>query len=474
MPVLEYTPRGASARLFRCRDREVVLSGPAGTGKSRSVGEYLLAVAEQYAGARILVVRKTRKSLTDSWMVTFEERVLWPTHPVLARGIKRANRHSYDFPNGSTIVCGGLDEPTRYYSTEWDLVYVNECTEVVLDEWERFLRSLRNGKVPWQQLIGDCNPDAPNHWILQRANAGVLTLMESRHEDNPLLYDHETGEWTQTGADYIRTLDALTGVRKERLRYGRWVSAEGMIWSNFSPTTHQVGWDKAPLKHPGRPIGSGPQECVFDHYVAGVDWGFRNPGVIELFGVDGDGRMYRVVEIYRVEKTIDWWVEQAKRLQAAYGVAVWACDPSEPDYIERFRKAGLNAVAANNAKKPGFDAVRDRLAVAADGRPRLMFLRDALESTDPLLAASKRPTCFEDEVWGFVYRKTSDGQAVKEEEDPGCDDHACDAVRYAVMEEDAHPRKGVKPKPQVPTYAPGTAGDILGHAKVWAKIGKAG
>ena len=67
-----YTPYGNMSRLFTCTEPEIILGGPAGTGKSRGNLEYLNYWAMTYPGCRLLMVRKTRRSLTESGMVTFE------------------------------------------------------------------------------------------------------------------------------------------------------------------------------------------------------------------------------------------------------------------------------------------------------------------------------------------------------------------------------------------------------------------
>jgi len=55
---LRYQPRGVAAQLFECRVPEVVLSGPAGTGKTRAWLERLhLLAADRYPGMRALIVR---------------------------------------------------------------------------------------------------------------------------------------------------------------------------------------------------------------------------------------------------------------------------------------------------------------------------------------------------------------------------------------------------------------------------------
>src|SRR5262245_39435455 len=70
---IPYQPRGNAARLPGIDRTEILLSGPAGTGKSRAALEYFHESAEKYPRSRYLIVRKTRESLTQSGLVTFEE-----------------------------------------------------------------------------------------------------------------------------------------------------------------------------------------------------------------------------------------------------------------------------------------------------------------------------------------------------------------------------------------------------------------
>jgi len=169
--------------------------------------------------------------------------------------------------------------------------------------------------------------------------------------------------------------------------------------------------------------------------IASVDWGFTNPGVIQVWALDGDGRMYRVCEVYQTRRTITWWAETAARLEREHGVEVFVCDPSEPSFIQELVNAGLQARQANNEVTRGIQAVQDRIKRAGDGRPRLFFFRDALTERDEVLAEAKKPTCTEEEIDAFVWPKDVSGKAVKEQP-VKLDDHGCDTMRYAVLEAD--------------------------------------
>src|SRR5262245_16006672 len=129
-------------------------------------------------------------------------------HPA-RRGPGRASRRAYHYPNGSTIVVGGLDDPAKVMSTEDDLAFVQEAIELAEADWEALTTHLRHGVAPSQQLLADTNPDGPGPWPRRRADAGRSLLLEPRHEDNPLLWEHSNKRWTPAGAAYLAKLDAL-------------------------------------------------------------------------------------------------------------------------------------------------------------------------------------------------------------------------------------------------------------------------
>ena len=92
---LDYKPAGAAAKLFSNRSPEALLEGPAGTGKTRAVLEYVNYLCEQYPGIRVLLFRKTRNSMSESVLVTWEEKVLWDGHPAKVGEAQRNNRQNY-------------------------------------------------------------------------------------------------------------------------------------------------------------------------------------------------------------------------------------------------------------------------------------------------------------------------------------------------------------------------------------------
>lgn len=420
-----YKPFGSARDIWQDRSPEILLSGPAGTGKSRACLEKLHACALRFPGMRGLIVRKTRESLTESALVTFESKVL-PEGSSLAAGSQRATRQVYRYPNGSEIIVGGMKQSGRdmlqkVMSTEYDMIYAQELIEFAEDEFEKLTTRLRNGVMPFQQIIGDTNPDAPNHWLKRRESSGTLRVIESRHEDNPVLWDAVKGDWTPFGRQYIATLDRLTGVRKERLRHGRWVQAEGVVYEGWDRRIHLI--DPFVIPSDWRRVRS-------------IDFGYSNPFVCQWWAVDHDARMYLYREIYRTRRTVKVHAEQIRKLSALEEFEQTAADHDAEDRAT-LHESGISSRAARKFIRPGIQAVEERLKVLEDGKARLYVFNNALVEVDPALVEAKRPLCTAEEFDSYVWPKGQDGKALKE---VPVDDHnhGMDAMRYAVMAIDRH------------------------------------
>jgi hypothetical protein len=94
-------------------------------------------------------------------------------------------------------------------------------------------------------------------------------MIDCTHEDNPVLYDRAKGEWTKAGLVYIDTLDRLTGPRKDRLRFGKWVQAEGIVYEGFERSKHLVDRFEIPKEWPR-------------YWV--IDFGYTNPFCLPVLG----------------------------------------------------------------------------------------------------------------------------------------------------------------------------------------------
>lgn len=410
--------RGNLARVVPSREPEVCLEGPAGTGKSVAILWKIHAAARKYPRMRALIVRQTRESLTQSALVTWETHVLSPSWARrIAAGCQRRVRQSYQYPNGSEVVVGGLDKPSKVMSTEYDLIYVNECRETTEAAYEDLSSRLRNGRMPYQQMLSDTNPDAPTHWIRKRADAGNLELWPTRHEDNPRYYSG--GVWTPEGAKYLERLERLTGVRFLRLRKGIWAGAEGQIYDEWDEAIHLI--DPFPI----------PPE--WPRYRS-IDFGYTNPFVCQWWAADGDGRLHLYRELYAPGRIVGDWAGDIAR--ASQGERIeWTVADHDAEDRATLDAAGIRTLAAHKAVKPGIEAVQKRLRRQPDGRPRLFIHRGCTVSRDSRLIEAKKPASTAEEVGGYVWAPPLANRAPKEEPTK-MNDHGVDAMRYLVAEVD--------------------------------------
>jgi PBSX family phage terminase large subunit len=418
-----YQPRGACRDALLARGPEVLVSGPAGTGKSRALLEKIHFMAMLNPNSRFLMVRKTQSSLQSSALVTWRKFVI--NEALLSGDVAyyggSAREPGFYYKNGSIVVTGGMDKASKVMSTEYDVIYVQEAVELLEDDWEALLSRLRNGAISFQQIIADTNPAEPTHWLNQRCSAGKTRMLNSKHTDNPVLY--QDGVLTLRGREYLDKLESLTGVRRQRLLEGRWSAAEGIIYEGFSPAIHLID----------------PFEIPADwQRIWSVDFGFTNPFVCQWWAIDHDGRIYLYRELYRTKRTVS---AMAQRIlaQVTDEKGVWiepkprklVCD-HDAEGRAQLESFLFSTTAAHKKVSVGIGAVQDRMKVQGDGKPRIFIMRNCRVEKDLSLEDRKLPTCTEDELPGYVWNEDKDAP-VKE------NDHGMDAMRYVVAEQDLKP-----------------------------------
>lgn len=405
------------------RGPEVVISGPAGTGKSRAALTKVHLALLLKPGARALMVRKTAKSLSASTVITYREKVAkeaLESGAVTFYGGSSQEPASFRYDNGSVLVLGGMDNSDKVLSTEYDLILVDECNQLTEADWNTLLSRLRNGVLSYQQLIGCCNPDKPAHWILTRAK-GRLVHLYSRHQDNPA-YFNENGTRTPAGDAYMELLDGLTGITRARLLDGRWAAAEGVIHEGFDPAVHVIDRFEIP--------------DTWTRWWT-VDFGFVHPFVCQWWAEDGDGRLYLYRELVYTRRLVEEHAEQI--LAQVQTGGVWTepkprmilCDHDAEDRATLEKHLKLKTKPAKKTVSDGLQAVGSRWKIQRDGKPRIFILKNSLIEEDKELAQAGKPTRLEDEIPGYVWadHKTKE-QPVKE------DDDSCDAMRYMVAQRD--------------------------------------
>jgi phage terminase large subunit len=456
--------RGAPRDLLRSildytgkvKNREVIVVGPGGTGKSRGICYVLAYLCETHPGLRVLLTRSTRESMTSSTLVEWEA-CFPPEHPVLD-GPQREGRSIYHFPNGSEVAVIGLDKPGKLFSTKWDIIYAEELTGggadsgVEKNTWELFFRGLRGEVMVNNQrlLIGSCNPSYPSHWVKQRIDAGSCEAYLSVHKDNPAY--HDGVDWTDNGRAYLDGLGRMSGHNKRRLLHGEWCAATGRVYDAWDDDVHVVDatvWTQRGQATVVVPDGMIPMDWCF----ASFDWGWTDPAVLQVWGVDKDRRLWMLAEVFKTragegtaQSGLDWFAERVSEFYKEFDLRALVYDPSRAETGEKFNRRisfelGFDvpsfAIKAMNRHGTaqdfgGIDMVRSLLSRRVQGRPQMNFVKNTLRfGRDEFLRTKGKPTCTVEEFPAYVYEEPKEGRSNRDKPADGQSDHGLDAARYA-------------------------------------------
>lgn len=419
--VYKYHPHGASRDLFHDKSDELLIVGPKGTGKSLSVLQKHHLMLCKYPGARGFMCRKTRTSMTNSCLLMFQKMVLKPADKVHFHKQDQVFR----YPNGSEYAVVGLDDVNRLNSSEWDFGYMQEATEATENDWEICTACIRHGLVPYQQLIGDANPDRPSHWLKARVDRGLTKMLMSKHEDNPKFFNQQAQDWTPEGQRYMEKLRRLSGVRYRRLYLGEWAAAEGVVYEMWDQHIHMVSRHQLPMDWVDWP-----------HYWA-VDFGYKHPFVWGDWMEAPNGVLYLNRQIFHTKRIVEDHCHQIMDITDGMPPPrAIICDHDAEDRATFERHTGMTTLPAYKAIQPGIQAVQSRLLSDErwEGGRGLYVLRDSLIEEDPELKDAGKPYNTQEEFEGYSWpdRINKAVNSKKDEVPKDEDNHGMDMTRYMV------------------------------------------
>lgn len=324
----------------------LLCTGSAGGGKSRLCAEKIHALMLRYPGSTGLVLRKAREVMNNSTVpqlckvMGINEGVSSVEH--------KPSSHRFEYKNGSVLVYGGMKDAQQRESIRSigqdgaiDFVWMEEANAFVEEDFNEILGRMRGDKAGWRQIMLSTNPDSPNHWIYKRLILGKeASYYFSSAADNPA-----------NPKEYLLILDSLSGVQRDRLALGKWVQAEGVIYSMFDYSKHV------------RNIDLSQEMSYFKTIIGGADSNYPLPRAGLVIGINADGVLHILDEFYYssapVEKLGDWFSNFAKHYRTS--ITVYH-DPSDPDSIVRLDKFdSVRCEKALNAVNPGISCVASLL-----------------------------------------------------------------------------------------------------------------
>jgi hypothetical protein len=278
--------------------------------------------------------------------------------------------------------------------------------------YETLISRMSDPRGPRKSILV-ANPGPEDHWVHRR-------FVDERTRDSypwcrRVHVQLSENEWNLPES-YIRSMKRRESTNN--MWYRRFILGE---WGAFGGKRFPV-WD--PALHVVEPFTIPPEWEV----VAGLDYGWANPTAAIYCAVDFEGRWWVIGEHYESEKPVSWHARKMKELEIELNVtpsSLWL-DPStwarrseyESPAIE-FADYGIYAGRAQNDRLGGWNRIDEMLSeVMPDGYPRLRFF-----NTCPNLIK---------ELPNLRIKDGTD-DIVKE------NDHAVDALRYAIMSRSPSP-----------------------------------
>jgi len=334
---------------------------------------------------------------------------------------------------GILIEFKSTDNAKALVSAGLNGMWCDEADRIDADAWRGQLRTRLSDKQGW--CIFSSTPYAARAGFLFQDFIGLSEADKAEHDVDFISWRfidnvfNSLTEWKHAKAtiperyfkrEYEASLDAFVGLVYE-----------------LDDSKHII--DVAPT--PGN-------RGAFRSVVAGVDWGWNDPGAIVVVG-DTGSQLVVVEEIKEPHLQViaqnpgeRCWVSEAVRLHTKWRVDKFVCD-HRPDYVHAFLRAGLPAMNAHKDITAGIRRVSETmLCNAAEGMPGSVNYVPSV----PGLVIAKQCKELIHEMRNLAWAVDKHG-AMLEEPAPG-NDHAADALRYAVMELRRYSTPGVKAVPR--------------------------
>lgn len=373
----------AYRKLYTSNNRYNIVYGGAGSAKSYELAQYLLVDCLRKK-VNILVIRKVGSTLKDSVLKLFQD-------VIRTEGLEKFFKlnktdKEYTTATGNFIIMKGLDDPEKIKSIYGvDVVWIEEASELLEDDWNQLLLRLRGGNNK-KRFYFSFNPININHWLKKRffdVPPDDTLVLHTTYKDNAFLDDEYKVE--------IERLKEIDSYWYSVYALGEWGSLDdALIFHNYG--IHDFEVDNSAQVYSGQ------------------DWGFNDPSAFEQCYMK-DQELYIFNENYVTGKTNTELMEMQNEYKSFSVIA----DSSEPARIKEFVRNGFKYRSAQKGK--------DSIKMGLDYLKR--FNKIHIHKTNcPEIAK---------EFQLYKYKQVKrDGEMIIEDEPLDKNNHGIDAIRYAL------------------------------------------
>ncbi|MBQ8358032.1 MAG: phage terminase large subunit [Clostridia bacterium] len=420
-------PNPRQREFFLSTARHTAYGGARGGGKSYAMRRKLVLLAMRYPKLRLLLLRRTLQELRENHLLPLQSELLGYAE------YKKEER-TFLFPNGSRLTLGYCDSDSdilQYQGAEYDVIGFEEATHFK-EDWMIFIStSLRTTKKDFEpRIYYTCNPGGVGHAYIKRLfidrrfregeNPDDYAFIPARVWDNRVLMEADP--------DYVKRLEALPEHKRRAHLDGDWNVYEGQVFEEFrcdpahfadrlhthviDPFTPPEGW------------------AIYRSF----DFGYAKPFSVGWWAKDGDGRLYRILELYgcalrEANVGVRWTPEEIFReirrierehpflrgrsIRGVADPAIWDASRGE-SIAETAERFGIYFEKGDNRRVAGWMQIHNRLAFDGRGIPMLYVFNTCREflRTVPTLQYSR---------------------IHPEDVDSDLEDHIADETRYLCM-----------------------------------------
>lgn len=397
-------------------ETDVLFGGAAGGGKSYAFVIDPLRYAHK-RGHRALLLRKSLKELRELIDTTRE------LYPQIFPGAKyKETEKMWIFPSGARFEFGYLERESdvyQYQGQAYTWIGFDEITHLATEFAWNYLGSRLRSTDPEIELYMRCttNPGGPGHsWVKKRyidpapANESFIgsdgikrRFIPAKLTDNPYL---------AKDGRYEAMLKSMDEVTRRRLLDGDWNINEGVAFPEFNRELHVI----PPFEIPSSWFR-----------FKGVDYGYSAPSACVWCAVDPeDGTIIVYRELYKAGLTgeelgavlVELEEDERRSIPGVLDTAAWNrtgySGPTIGEILNR-QPYSLKLRPADKNRIAGKIQVHERLRFNQEtGRPKMQFFNTCPNIIRELESIPLDPSKPEDV-------------------DTKAEDHAYDALRYAIM-----------------------------------------
>jgi len=366
--------------LFSNKDRYLVLYGGAGGGKSWFVCEKIIIRTLKEKGNRFLIIRKVARTLRRSVFQLFRDYIIrWGLTSLFT--VNKTDM-TIECKNGNIIYFAGVDDPEKLKSIEGiTSIWIEEATELNLEDFEEIDRRLRGKNVNYKQIILTYNPILNTNWTYKRFFEGSnknTTIIRTTYKDNRFIDEN-----------YKQLLESYKGNTRTVYTLGHYGQLENAIYTNWQMIDDKDFPDS-------------------DEAIYGLDFGFIAPNALVKMVVDmEEKKIYLHEEIYKTRQTTAMLAADMEDLGIKDKRII--ADSEAPEKIEELKGYGFSYIEGANKGKGSVIAGID-------------FINQFT------IYITKSSTNIKKEIEGYQRHKDKDGN-IYEQPEKGMD-HLMDAFRY--------------------------------------------